>query len=117
MGIPVGWRECPKMGRPIFRFIPMKVPLGPQFDLVLEEKDRFTIDDAMKMAQAKVNGIEIDIPVPPKDEDSEPTVEHRPAAVNMVIDLTNSSRYYRKENFEQAGYIHVKVSNGKIIED
>jgi hypothetical protein len=110
LGIPVGWRECPMMGRPIFRFIPMKVPLGAHFDKVLVPKDRFTVDDAINMAQAKVNGIVIDVPAPPENEESEPTIERRPAIVNMVIDLTNSSRYYRKENFEADGFIHVKVS-------
>ncbi len=105
----MGWRECPKMGRPIFRFIPMKVPLGAQFDGVLDPKDRFPIDEAITMAQAKVAGITFDLPAPPEKEGEEPKIETRPARVNMVIDLTNSSRYYRRENFEDAGYTHVKV--------
>lgn len=27
IGIPTGWRQCPRMGQPIDRFIPMKVSL------------------------------------------------------------------------------------------
>lgn len=99
------------MGRPIFRFIPMKVPLGAHFEKVVLAKDRFTADDAMIMAKAKVNGISFDVPGPLKDGETEPQVENRPAIVNMVIDLTNSSRYYNKETFEKAGYHYVKVRN------
>lgn len=91
----------------------MKVPLGAHFNPVLLPKDRFTVDDAMTMAHAKVTGITFDVPVPPKVGEIEPEIEKRPATVNMIIDLTNSSRYYRKENFEQAGYTWVKVRTVK----
>ncbi len=87
----------------------MKVPLGSQFDEAIEPKDRFTVDEAIAMANAKVDGITFDLPSPPKEGEDEPTIETRPAIVNMVIDLTNSQRYYRKDNFEGHGFIHVKV--------
>ena len=51
MGIPRGWRECPAMGRPIERFIPMKVPLGARFDSHIAPEHRFTIDDAVAQAR------------------------------------------------------------------
>ena len=62
MGIPVGWRECPAMGKPIFRFIPMKVPLGPHFDKIAEN-DRFTVQDAMLMAKSMLKDVYVDVPV------------------------------------------------------
>jgi hypothetical protein len=102
------------MGRPIFRFIPMKVPLGARFNPVLLPKDRFTVEDAMRMAQETVNGITFDVPGPPNPGESEPQVDKVPATVNMVVDLTNSSRYYNLETFEKAGYRYVKVRVVKI---
>jgi mRNA-capping enzyme len=115
------------MGKPIFRFIPMKVPLGPSFNSAVDPHDRFTVQDAKRMAKAKLQGIVFDEPVVNK-ETGEPTGEviKVPAVADMVIDLTNSKRYYRLETFEEDneevkgkdhvpeglhGYRHVKIPN------
>ncbi|EFN54818.1 hypothetical protein CHLNCDRAFT_24090 [Chlorella variabilis] len=88
MGIPRGWRECPAMGRPIERFIPMKVPLGARFDSHIAPEHRFTIDDAVAQAR-KV-----------------------PAVLGLVIDLTNSSRYYDARQWHERGVQYIKASGG-----
>lgn len=96
----------------------MKVPLGPHFDKIAEN-DRFTVQDAMLMAKSMLKDVYVDVPVE-EDPSKPPTMQRRPAVANMVIDLTNSSRYYRRETFEQVttykgeevgGYLHVKIPN------
>ena len=98
------------MGNPIFRFIPMKVPLAPRFDTIVKPEDRFTVEDAMKMAKEKIAGITMKLPGPDDEKTGAPTTVDVPAICNLVIDLTNSSRYYRRETFEEEGFFHAKVS-------
>ena len=96
-GIPVGWRQCPRMGAPVWRLIPMKVPLDSKFDRHVAPEDRFTVDQAKAMADAMLAGL----PPPP---------EGAPAAsCSLVIDLTNSGRYYDVRRWQELGVHHVKV--------
>jgi len=83
----------------------MKVPLGPEFDKHIEPEDRFTVQDAMKMAHDMLKGVPVRVP----DPESAEGFKEMPAECSMVIDLTNSSRYYRRETFEDAKFKHVKV--------
>ena len=56
-GMPAGWLACPKMGKPVWRFIPMKVPLGAAFNSrIADPKDRFSIEDAVDMAKGLLRG-------------------------------------------------------------
>lgn len=110
--MPVGWRSCPALGRPIWRFIPSKVPLGPHFNSVVPESDRYTVQDAVVAVENILKGVEIDVLTgPPTQEHPHGQREKKPAVCRMVIDLTNSSRYYRRETFEDLGYCHVKIPN------
>ena len=70
MGVPRGWRECPPMGRPIERFLPMKVPLGAHFDRVIAPEHRFHIDAALEAAHAALAGLTY--PLPQLDEAGRP---------------------------------------------
>ncbi|PSC72146.1 mRNA-capping enzyme isoform X1 [Micractinium conductrix] len=115
-GIPTGWRECPAMGRPIDRFIPMKVPLGARFDPFIEPRHRFTINDAVAAAAQAVHGITYEAYVPLQEND-EPDPAAPPgmkrgrvqAVVGMVIDLTNSSRYYNPNDWMEHGIKYIKI--------
>lgn len=112
LGMPVGWRSCPALGRPIWRFIPSKVPLGPHFNSAIPESDRYTVQDAVKAVENILKGVEVDVLVgPPSQQHPQGQREKKPAVCRMVIDLTNSSRYYRRETFEDLGYVHVKIPN------
>ena len=105
--MPVGWRRCPKMGLPVWRLIPMKVPLGPAFDrFIPDPAERFTVEDAVEMTKVLLAGREVRVPDPAAEGGSRGV----PAQCSMVVDLTNSNRYYRRETFEEAGFYHVKVS-------
>ena len=108
-GMPAGWLACPKMSSsPVFRFIPMKVPLGAAFDKLLPDlsKDRFNVEDAINMAKDVIK----DVTVPGVDPATGQPVA-MPATCSMVIDLTNSNRYYRRQTWEDRGFYHLKIPN------
>lgn len=119
MGVPRGWRECPPMGRPIERFLPMKVPLGAHFDRVIAPEHRFHVDAALEAAHAALAGLTY--PLPQLDEAGRPVVDAqgRPLRVDvaphlgLVIDLTRSSRYYDKQLWLERGVKYVKVGQGR----
>ena len=108
-GIPVGWAECPSMGQPIFRFIPMKVPLAPRFDDSIPKGSQFSVEDAIREANALVE--KEDAPRRLKMEVAKEAFT--PSVCNLVIDLTNSSNYYRMDAFIEQGLMHVKVRKRK----
>ena len=120
--LPTGWLTCPKMGRslkdlgPAFNIIPMKVsetmrmrcageiegvcaaqltsppptnpsqtPLGPKFDRVVPEASRFSPAAIADLLAS----------------------QGRP--VGLVIDLTNTGRYYDPAAWGAAGIMHQKV--------
>ncbi|GAB4819049.1 hypothetical protein N2152v2_006095 [Parachlorella kessleri] len=94
MGIPKGWRECPRIGKPIERFVPIKVPLGARYDKVIEPGDRFTPRQAKELADAAVQGLKF---------------QDFPANVGMVIDLTMSRRYYDPQLWGELNVRYCKV--------
>ncbi|KAL3142910.1 hypothetical protein ABBQ38_003198 [Trebouxia sp. C0009 RCD-2024] len=72
VGVPAGWRQCPKFSvLPSLRVIACKVPLSSNWsEQIIGQQDRFTPE--MLLAELEELGIKI----------------------GMVVDLTNSSRYY-----------------------
>lgn len=54
-----------------------------------------------------LENVQIQVPDPTATEGS----RSEPAECTMVVDLTNSSRYYRRESFEESGIYHVKIPN------
>lgn len=105
-GMPAGWIACPKMGKPIWRFIPMKVPLGAAFNsLIPNPEDRFNVEDAIQEARRILQ----DVKIPMVDQNG--VQVQVPAQCSMVIDLTNSNRYYRRQAWEDAGFYHLKIPN------
>lgn len=105
-GMPAGWLACPKMGKPVWRFIPMKVPLGAAFNgLITDPRDRFSVEDAVDMVKEMLRGATMQV------AGADGQLTNIPAECNMVIDLTNSNRYYRRETWEDLGFYHLKIPN------
>eukprot|EP00803_Ostreobium_quekettii_P000704 evm.model.scf_1608.1 EVM.evm.TU.scf_1608.1 scf_1608:17316-27998(-) len=85
LDLPPGWLDCPSMGNPLGRFIPAKVPLsGPRYAAIPEDKV-FTPETAIQMAAAQQR------------------------KVGLVVDLTNSTKYYGPDEFEAWGVEYVKI--------
>lgn len=83
--LPEGWIECPKYGQPIAGLIPSKVPLGPHFNEVVEAGKRYSVQLAGR--QLRSMGRE----------------------VGMVIDLTNTTRYYSASEWRDQGIKYLKI--------
>lgn len=118
-GIPRGWRECPCVGRPVDRFVPLKVPLGARFDAHIAPEQRFSIDAALEAAHAalvKANYL-IDTGEVERNEAGQPLADENGRTkrvrvvppIKLVIDLTRSSRYYDPQNWLDRGVKYVKI--------
>ncbi|KAL8121500.1 uncharacterized protein LOC141659111 [Apium graveolens] len=84
--LPPGWLDCPAAGHEIGCIIPSKVPLGEAFnDSVLPGK-RYSSRQVIH--QQRVLGRKL----------------------GLVIDLTNTSRYYLVSDWKKEGIKHVKIS-------
>ncbi|XP_021277196.1 mRNA-capping enzyme-like [Herrania umbratica] len=84
--IPPGWLDCPSVGREIGCIIPSKVPLGESYDYCVPPGKRYSFEQAIH--QQRVLG----------------------RTLGLVIDLTNTSRYYRTTDVKSEGNIeHVKI--------
>ncbi|XVF78903.1 hypothetical protein PTKIN_Ptkin14bG0175200 [Pterospermum kingtungense] len=78
--IPPGWLDCPAFGQEIGCIIPSKVPLGESYC------------------------------IPPGKRYSFKLVIHRLGRkLGLVIDLTNTSRYYPTNDLKKEGIKHVKI--------
>lgn len=85
LNLPKGWLECPNIGTVLKRMIPSKTPLSStRYDFIPKEK-QFTPIDAIK--SIKKLGFELKI----------------------VIDLTNTDRYYDKLEFEKEDIRYEKI--------
>ena len=82
---PRGWLHCPSQSKPIRFFIASKTPLSSTYDPYIPKKLRYSPLQALKLAESV--GIKI----------------------NMVIDLTNTSRYYDPIAFEREDIRYIKI--------
>ncbi|BAT97335.1 hypothetical protein LR48_Vigan661s000400 [Vigna angularis] len=83
--LPPGWLDCPSFGQEIYGMIPSKVPLGESFrDCILPGK-RYSFKQVIH--QQRVLGRKL----------------------GLVIDLTNTSRYYPVSDLKKEGIKHVKI--------
>ncbi|KAJ8753925.1 hypothetical protein K2173_000179 [Erythroxylum novogranatense] len=83
--LPPGWLECPSFGRDIGFIIPSKVPLGELYnDLILPGK-RYSFKQVLH--HLKVLGRKL----------------------GLVIDLTNTTRYYQTTDLKKEGIKHIKI--------
>eukprot|EP00884_Botryococcus_braunii_P019053 jgi/Botrbrau1/5831/Bobra.0366s0013.1 len=88
--LPTGWLDCPRMGSCLenpwrLMIVPMKVPLSSRFDSVVPERSRFQPSDVKK------------------------EMERRRTPLGLVVDLTNSFRYYKPEDWEKIGVGYYKI--------
>ncbi|XP_052623183.1 uncharacterized protein LOC111886388 isoform X2 [Lactuca sativa] len=83
--LPPGWLDCPPSGDPINFLIPSKVPLGESFNEKITSDKRYSPQQAIR--QQRRLGREI----------------------GLVIDLTNTNRYYRESDWTREGIKYVKI--------
>uniref|UniRef100_A0A3B3TG90 mRNA-capping enzyme n=1 Tax=Paramormyrops kingsleyae TaxID=1676925 RepID=A0A3B3TG90_9TELE len=85
-GAPPRWRNCPRRGRPVAgRFLPMKTMLGPKYDDLVPEENRFhpsMLSSYLKSLKVKMG---------------------------LLVDLTNTSRFYDRNEIEKEGIKYVKL--------
>ncbi|KAI5663666.1 hypothetical protein M9H77_22989 [Catharanthus roseus] len=85
--LPPGWLDCPAFGQEIAHImIPSKVPLGESFNDCVVPGKRYSFRQVMH--QQRVLGRKL----------------------GLVIDLTNTSRYYSLSDLTKDGIKHVKIS-------
>ena len=73
--VPDRWLKCPRMGAQIHQFLPFKTPLDHRFDAKIPDQYQFTPEMFIqKWTSAKIE-------------------------IGLVIDLTNTSRFYDKQIF------------------
>ncbi|ESW34402.1 hypothetical protein PHAVU_001G149600 [Phaseolus vulgaris] len=82
--LPDGWLDCPAHGQELGRIIPSKVPLGKSFNNYIP---RETYTPKQAIHQQRVLGREL----------------------GLVIDLTNTTRYYPLSDWTKEGIGHVKI--------
>lgn len=84
--LPPGWLDCPAFGQEIGCIIPSKVPLGESFnDLILPGK-RYSFRQVIHHLRVLSKKL------------------------GLVIDLTNTDRYYLKGDLKKEGIKHVKIA-------
>ncbi|XP_075991956.1 RNA guanylyltransferase and 5'-phosphatase mRNA capping enzyme [Anticarsia gemmatalis] len=86
--IPNRWLRCPRKATGLVadKFLAFKTPLGTQFNDQVPEENRFT--PAMLMAYTKSSKIKL----------------------GLWVDLTNTSRFYNKNEVEEAGCRYKKMN-------
>ncbi|KAL3010327.1 hypothetical protein AAZX31_07G135700 [Glycine max] len=83
--LPPGWLDCPSFGQEIYCMIPSKVPLGESFNDDIIPGKRYSFKQVIH--QQRVLGRKLD----------------------LVIDLTNTSRYYSVADLKKEGIKYVKI--------
>ncbi|XP_031397140.1 mRNA-capping enzyme-like isoform X2 [Punica granatum] len=84
--LPSGWLDCPAFGQEIDCFIPSKVPLGESFNDCIPPGKRYSFKQVIH--QQRVMGRKL----------------------GLVIDLTNTTRYYSALDLKKEGIKHVKIA-------
>ncbi|XWS55565.1 hypothetical protein CRYUN_Cryun09bG0011100 [Craigia yunnanensis] len=83
--IPAGWLDCPSVGQEIGCIIPSKVPLGESYNDCVPCGKRYSFKQVID--QQRDLGRKL----------------------GLVIDLTNTSRYYQTTDLKKEGIKHVKI--------
>ncbi|XP_044461275.1 mRNA-capping enzyme isoform X2 [Mangifera indica] len=83
--LPPGWLDCPPFGSEIDCMIPSKVPLGESFNDCIPPGKRYSFKQVIH--QQRVSGRKL----------------------GLVIDLTNTTRYYPTADLKKEGIKHVKI--------
>lgn len=92
--LPEGWLDCPSFGEPIGdlnakkfigSFIPSKAPLGENFKDVIPPEKRYTPASLVRIQKQKNR------------------------MIGLVVDLTNTNRYYREEDWKKLSIHYLKI--------
>ncbi|PON36910.1 mRNA capping enzyme, bifunctional [Parasponia andersonii] len=83
--LPPGWLDCPAFGKEICCMIPSKVPLGEAYNDCVPPGKRYSFKQVIH--NQRVSGRKL----------------------GLVIDLTNTSRYYQTTDLKKEGIKHVKI--------
>nr|KAJ0189523.1 hypothetical protein LSAT_V11C800428410 [Lactuca sativa] len=84
--LPPGWLDCPAYGHEIGCIVPSKVPLGESFNDCIVPGKRYSFRQVIH--QQRVLGRKL----------------------GLVIDLTNTSRYYSVNDWKKEGIKYVKIN-------
>uniref|UniRef100_A0A1J3K656 mRNA guanylyltransferase n=1 Tax=Noccaea caerulescens TaxID=107243 RepID=A0A1J3K656_NOCCA len=84
--IPQGWLDCPGFGLEIGCIIPSKVPLSESYNEHVPPGKRYSFKQVVR--NQRINGRKL----------------------GLVIDLTNTSRYYHTLDLKKDGIKHVKIA-------
>ncbi|KAL5555204.1 hypothetical protein UlMin_037440 [Ulmus minor] len=84
--LPSGWLECPSAGHEICCMVPSKVPLGEAYNDYIAPGKRYSFKQVIH--QQRVLGRKL----------------------GLVIDLTNTTRYYLTTDLKKEGIKHVKIA-------
>ncbi|XP_043922911.1 mRNA-capping enzyme [Protopterus annectens] len=84
--IPPRWLNCPRRGQPVAGvFLPLKTMLGPQYDDQVPDENRFhpsMLSNYLKSLKVKMG---------------------------LLVDLTNTTRFYDRNDIEKEGIRYVKL--------
>ncbi|KAL9374288.1 hypothetical protein Peur_033908 [Populus x canadensis] len=83
--LPAGWLDCPAYGQEINCIVPSKVPLGEAYNDCIPPGKRYSFKQVIH--QQRVSGRKL----------------------GLVIDLTNTTRYYSTTDLKKEGIKHVKI--------
>lgn len=83
--LPEGWLDCPGTGEPVGWLIPSKAPLGEGFKEAVDPGHRYSPQQLLRQQRQK--GREI----------------------KMVVDLTNTSRYYKEQEWRKNNVKYLKL--------
>lgn len=86
MAVPDRWLKCPRKGQLIAeKFLPFKTPLSSHYDAQVPEENRFYLQMIFAYVQSKQR------------------------KVGLIVDLTNTSRFYDKTEVEKQEAKYVKL--------
>ncbi|KAG6486209.1 hypothetical protein ZIOFF_054779 [Zingiber officinale] len=115
--VPQGWLDCPSYGQCIGLIIPSKVPLDETYNESVLPGKRYSSKQVINKLRSQGREVVSDgawrqncgeeeiVLVEEKEEDGSPEV------LGLVIDLTNTSRYYSQSEWIKIGIKHVKARN------
>ncbi|KAH9608157.1 hypothetical protein KSS87_015409 [Heliosperma pusillum] len=83
--LPPGWVECPNFGTEIASIVPSKVPLDESFNDCIPPGKRYAFRQVFHMSRVKN------------------------FKIGMVVDLTNTDRYYSTSDFKKEGIKYMKI--------
>lgn len=84
--LPDGWIDCPPVGQPLANLIPSKVPLGEAFNDCISPGKRYSSKQVVHQQRVLSRDL------------------------GMIIDLTNTSRYYHSSDWLKQGIKYSKIA-------